>query len=526
MSSPPAPVDAPVADRRGDAGPVAPAPVRGRRRDPLLIGVLAVGVGAAGAGHPSLWFDEAATVSAATRSLPELVALLQHIDAVHGLYYLLMHGWLTLVPVTEFWLRAPSCLAFGVAAAGVVVLCRRFTGRAAALTAGVVFAILPRMTWAAVEARSYAFTAAAAVWLTVLLVAAARRGRTWLWPLYGMGATVSVVLNVYLGLLVAAHGVAVLALSRRLPVVLRWLAAAVIGVGALLGFLDLARTQIGQIAWISPLGGHTVVDVLRDQYFDGSTPFAIAAGAALGASFLLWCARRGQIPTGDRQLAVIAVAWLVVPTAALLVWSAVASPIYYPRYLCFTAPAIAVLLGMAITHVARRPWVVTGVLLAFAAAAAPTYVVAQRGPYKAEGMDYSQIADVVVRHARPGDCLLLDNTTSWKPGPIRPLLAARPSAYRDLVDPGRGRLATETDRLWDGYLPLWTVADRVRQCTVLWTVSQRDPAVPARESGTALAPGPRLAGVPVYQLPRAWGFRIVERWQFNFAQIVESRRPS
>ena len=37
-----------------------------------------------------------------------------------------------------------------------------------AACAGLVFAILPRTTWAGIEARSYAFSALAAVWLTVL----------------------------------------------------------------------------------------------------------------------------------------------------------------------------------------------------------------------------------------------------------------------------------------------------------------------------------------------------------------------
>jgi mannosyltransferase len=95
---------------------------RGRLLDPLAIAVLAAVVGGAAASRPSLWYDEGATISAsASRSLPELWRMLGHIDAVHGLYYLLMHGWFTLVPPTEFWSRVPSCLAVGVAAAGVVV---------------------------------------------------------------------------------------------------------------------------------------------------------------------------------------------------------------------------------------------------------------------------------------------------------------------------------------------------------------------------------------------------------------------
>ena len=111
-------------------------------------------------------------------------------------------------------------------------------------------------------------------------------------------------------------------------------------------------------------------------------------------------------------------------------------------------------------------------------------------------MDYSQVADVVSQHAAPGDCLIMDNTITWKPGPIRPLTAARPSAYEKLVDPGRGQPAGSRNRLWDAHLGIWGVADRVRQCTVLWTVSQRDNTLPDHDNGPSLHPGPRRVARP------------------------------
>jgi len=81
---------------------------------------LAATISAAGASRPSFWFDESATISASSgRSVTELARLLGNTDAVEGLYYLLMHGWFWIFLPTEFWSRAPSCLAVGGAAAGV-----------------------------------------------------------------------------------------------------------------------------------------------------------------------------------------------------------------------------------------------------------------------------------------------------------------------------------------------------------------------------------------------------------------------
>lgn len=494
------------------------------RLDPLAIAVLTAAISAAGASRPSLWFDEAATISASTRSLSELWRLLGHIDAVHGLYYVLMHGWFTILPVTEFWARAPSCLAVGVTGAGIVVLAKQFTGRPAAICAGVAFAILPRTTWAGVEARSYAFTALAAVWLLVLLVMAVRRNRWWAWLTFTATLPVAVILNAFLALVVGVHAVAVASLTPRRSVVARWALSTTAAAVLAAPFLAFTRTQFAQVSWLSPLGPNTVGEVLRDQYFDDSAPFAIVAGVIVVAALVVRGVGAAAFDVGTGRLMLIALAWITLPTAALLLYTQFAAPIYYPRYLCFTTPAMALILGACIAHIARKPVRMAAVLLALVVAAAPNFVLSQRGPYKREGMDYSQIADVLTGHARPGDCLLLDNTTSWKPGPIRPLLAARPAAYRDLVDLGRGARATTTDRLWDGYVPLWLVQDGLRRCTVVWTISERDHTLADHDAGGPLAPGPRLGGVPVYQIPRRMGFRIVERWQFSFAQITRSTR--
>ena len=208
--------------RAGSSGGVVDGPGRARPRggllDPWVIAVLATAISAGWAGRPSLWFDEGATISAsASRTLPELWKLLGHIDAVHGLYYLLMHGWFAIFPPTEFWARFPSCLAIGGAAAGVVVFTRQFAGRATALSAGAIFAVLPRVTWAGIEARSSALSVAAAVWLTVLLVTAVRRNRPRLWLLYGLVLMLSILVSINLLLLVPVYAAMLPLLAPAAP---------------------------------------------------------------------------------------------------------------------------------------------------------------------------------------------------------------------------------------------------------------------------------------------------------------------
>ena len=498
---------------------VVERPVRRVRRwDTVVVGLFAMALSAAWAARPSLWFDEAATISAATRSVPELWQMVHNIDAVHGLYYLLMHGWYVVFPATEFTSRLSSAIAAGVAAAGVVVLGKLISSRTVAVTAGLVFAVLPRVTWAGMETRSYALSMAAAVWLTVFCVRAARRGRPWWWLVYAVLLIGAAVLNVFLILIVPAHAVAVLAYARRPRALVYWAGATVAACAAVIPFLLFTQKQLFQVQWISPLGSATVTGILHEQYFDQSIAAAVAAGAILVAAMIC-----GPLFGAGRpgRLIALTLTWMAAPTVALLVYSVVRHPIYYPRYLSFTVPGFALLLGMCIVTVGRSRAGIAALLVILAAAGVPTYLF-QRGPYAKAYMDYSAVADVIDRYAAPGDCLILDNSTTWAPGPIRPLTAARPAVYQKLRDYGRGLTAVQRNRLWDAHIAVWAWADKMPGCPALWTVTEYDPTMPDHQRGPSLPPGPRLARAMAYQVPSRFGFHVVERWQFSFAQVTKS----
>jgi mannosyltransferase len=508
-----------------ESGPVH---ARGRLLDPWVIAGLAALISGAWACRPSLWFDEGATISAAaSRTLPELWRLLGHIDAVHGLYYLLMHGWFALFPPTEFWSRAPSALAVGAAAAGVVVFTRQFApGRGIAVCAGVVFAILPRTTWAGIEARSYALSVAAAIWLTVLFVGAVRRNRPRLWVGYAAALMVSILLSLNLVLLVLVYAAMLPLLvpkgSRKSPVI-RWAASTAVALGAMAPLIVFAHGQAFQVNWLFPVSWHYAFDIIQRQYFDHSVPFAVLSGVVMVAAIV---ARRlgAPAPAGDmRRLLTICIGWIVLPTAAVVLYSAIGEPMYFPRYLILTTPAMAVLLAICIITVARRPWLIAALVALFTAAAIPDYLFVQRWPYAKEGWDYSQVADVISAHATAGDCLLADNTVPWRPGPIRAVLATRPAAFRSLIDVERGVYGPKVGSLWDGHVAVWLTTAKINKCTTLWTITDYDKSFPDHQVGQSLSPG-TFGRAPAYRFPSYLGFHIVERWQFHYSQVVKSTR--
>lgn len=491
--------------------------------DPLLVGVLAVVIGLGGAACPSFWYDEAATISASYgRSLGELWRMLGNVDAVHGLYYLLMHGWFQIFPPTEFWSRAPSGLAVGGAAAGTVVLGKQFSSRTVAVSSGLICAFLPRTTWAAIEARPYALSMMAAVWLTVLLVAAMRRDGRWIWLSYGVAQVMSVVLDMYLVLLLLAHFVFVCAFRRRQA--LRFAITSLLAGLAVTPFMATAMGQLRQIQWVPTIGYRTFEDVAVQQYFERSTPFTALSALIVATAIVMWRFASATVAKTERQLLILSAAWMAIPTTVIVAWSAFVHPIYTPRYLCFTAPAMALVLGVCTGAVAAKPWVAAGIVSLFAVAAAPNYVRAQRGPYAKYGMDYSQVADLITAQAAPGDCLLVNDTVTFMPAPMRPLMAARPGTYRKLIDLTLWQRATDRNEVFDTNLIPEVVTQPLSHCGVVWIVTQADETMPAHEQGPAIAPGPRYGATPAFAVPRNLGFRLVERWQFNLVQVIKAQR--
>lgn len=519
--------------------------------DAAIVGMLAFLISVAGAGRPSFWDDEAATISASTRTPSEMWNLLTTVDAVHGLYYLFMHGWFAVFPATEFWSRVPSALMIGIAAAGVVTLGRQLSTRSVAVTAGIVFAVLPRTTWAGVEARSYALSMAVAVWLTVLCVVAARKNRVQLWVCYSLSLLVATVLNVFLLLIVCAHLVVVAGLTRSGRTTAAWAVAVALATALAAPFLVFTRMQRSQVDWIWPVGPGTLGQILGDQYFPAvysssdrvtdpkaqqqitaEVVHAMLVAWGLVAPFILTVVVAAIVAVRKRRSAaevagrgaglfvMMAVAWIAVPTLILVLYSVVGEPIYQPHYLAFTAPAMALLIGLSVVVVGRKPRHIAVLVVVLLAAAAANYI-AQRGPYSKFGMDYSHVADLIASQASPGDCLNIDDTAYET---VEPLTSARPGAYEQLRDYGRYRAAVDGNTLYESRLPISVWADRLDTCPAVWTISDRDGTLPHYERGSALPPGPRLASVPTYEITRDRGFRIVERWQFNLIQVAKSTK--
>jgi mannosyltransferase len=447
-----------------------------------LVGLAAAVSSLAFSWNPSFWGDEAASVMSAQRSLPSLFGMLGRVDAVHGLYYLFLHFWIRLVGISEFAVRFPSAIAVGVAAAGTVVLATRFASHRVAIVAGLACVVLPRFTYMGMEARSYAFSTAIAVWLTVLLVALLRsRTRRWpYWAGYALLAAFGVWLFLYLVLLVVAHGAYVILDRQSRQLRGRW---AISTAAALLVAAPLVIVAVAERHQISFLSLHplTPSSVLVQPWF-GNVVVAVVAWSLVVLAVVAALRRRTR---RQSRLTLLALLWLLVPGTVLVGTSLAFLPIYSVRYLSFSTPAAALLIGLGVDALGRRylRWIAVALLVA---SAAPTWVY-QRGEFaKDDGSDWRQVASFIGASAAPGDGVYFDSST--KPSQ-RPRLGMHlyPADYTGLVDVA---LKTPFDKgtwLWDSVIPLSADFARLSSVHTLWVVDMTgSPAQLAGEQGRIL----------------------------------------
>lgn len=365
--------------------------------------VVAFVLGRAGIGARQMWNDEHATWHAATLTWGELFHLLDNIDRVLTLYYVMMHGWVRLAGETPAMLRLPSLVAMACAAGFTALVGQRLFNSHAGLIAGIAFAIMPVVCRYAQEARPYAFAVAAATLATLLLLVALDHPRWPYWLMYAGAVVLTAFLHLVAVVVLAAH---VLLLWLRYQKsdrdVRLWKS---IGAFALiLAFvMPLGQAGSGQssaIEWIK--ADRAAVVTLPVRLFGSYAVAAAFAGMALLAIVTLPSARR-------RRVAVTLLVWALAPPIITYLTFPLLHLFLY-RYLLFTLPAWALLAAggiYGIAHaVSRRSWP----QLLIAAVALPALVLLTLPAHQAARArivpgepDYQAAAQTILADLRPDD---------------------------------------------------------------------------------------------------------------------------
>ncbi|HEY1820108.1 MAG TPA: glycosyltransferase family 39 protein [Trebonia sp.] len=330
-------------------------------------------------GVPQLWRDEFASWSAATRTLPQLWAMVHNIDAVLGVYYLGLHLWMAVFGDSATSMRLPSVIAMAAAAGVVALIGRRLGGKVAGLASGCVFALIPSVSRYAQEARPYAFAMFFAALATLMFLRAMERPSWSRWAIYAIVLAAAGVSNLVALCVCAGHLLIILwdflqrtvriggdgtpDSGRSLPggrlapegapllLLKRFVVAVIVG-GILVSPLVIEghsqqSWQIGGVATphVAELVG--VSGGLWQELFSSLPAAVIVMLLAVLALVAAPDARR-------RSFAVYALAFAIAPVVAVWVISRGPTSYWTFRYMLFSVAGWAIGAGLCISFVAER----------------------------------------------------------------------------------------------------------------------------------------------------------------------------
>ncbi|GII42399.1 glycosyltransferase family 39 protein [Planotetraspora phitsanulokensis] len=442
----------------------------------VIPAVAALVAGVWGVDRGSMWHDEATSFTVARRSLPALWDTLGQIDAVHGLYYLMLHPLLALVSgpdLGEVVLRLPSVLATCVAAAGVAAVAEHTASSWTGLFAGLAYATTPVVSYYAQEGRSYALVTAAVVLATLFLARAVSEPRPRWWVLYGTAVAVGCLLNVFAVFALLAHAVTLLVSRAGRAALLRWVAACAAGLVPVAPLVWVSSAQQGQVGWLTRPGWEAVGELVTRLAGTGAL-LVVTAGLVVLAFLPGRCAEDAAQAAPRLPLLAVAAPLAVLPPAALLAVSQI-KPFYQDRYVLYAVVGLAWLVGAGLAAAGRLsgrlggrrvPGVVVACALlgVTAVLALPSQADVRR--ITSRNDDPAGAARVIREDARPGDAVL------FLPVGRRIVADAYPEDFVAVREVALTRTAAQTGALISQEIPAKRIAAALHDVSRVWTIQR------------------------------------------------------
>ena len=318
------------------------------------LSVLAAVLGSLFLGRHSLWLDEAVSFNIARVPSEGLAAALSR-EANMPLYYLILRGWIALGS-SEATLRSLS-VVFAVATIPVVyVLVARLFDTATATVAGLLLAVNAFFVHYAQEARGYSLLLLLAVLATYLFVRGVQQPSWQVWAAYAVAIALAFHTHNFGLWMPVVHGASLVLLPGGQAPWRAFLAACGGGAVLSLPFARVVAEGAGQdkLAWVPRPRVSDVADVYW-QLAGGDLDMAKLAYLAAGLLGLLAVGR--ALRSAGRSEAWrhgLLLSWLVVPVVGSFLFSVAVTPVFVPRYLIVSLPALVIVAALGLTQLPSR----------------------------------------------------------------------------------------------------------------------------------------------------------------------------
>lgn len=305
-------------------------------------------------GERSLWYDEAYTVGLVDRAFGDFLWRIANWEVNQSAYYLLFAGWFRL-DQGEVFLRLLSG-AFVVATVPLVhLLGKRLFGARAGALAAAFFALNAFVLQWGQQLRGYSMAVFLVTAATLLLVRAVEVPSTRRALAYALVAALAVYTNFFAGLVIAAHALSLVLVTRPRP----WRLVAVAGPTIALAVAPLVAffvTRQGDpLAWVVRPTRDELVTTLAELAGGGADePWVYGAALLLGLVAVAVGVRRRVAPRATWHY-LLPVLWLLGPLGAVIVSTYTVKALLVPRFLIVVVPAAALLAGVGIARIPWRP---------------------------------------------------------------------------------------------------------------------------------------------------------------------------
>ena len=300
------------------------------------------------AGVNELAGDEPFTVYWSMRPWHELFSMLRT-ENNPPLFFVLMHGWIKLVPLDPAWFRVPSAVFSALTVWPLFRLGNRLGGTVAGFTAALLFTFSQHAYAFAHEVRAYPLLVLACTWAVWQLLRLAddqhrhpaQRPASLLWL---VAANVLATWAHYFGwLMIGLEVVLVFTVPALRTARVKLLAAVLLTVLCNLPLLGIlyarAGTSLGQGTWLEPPGWEEPYNMLVRW---SNAPVVAVCFIALITTMLLL--RRERIRS---SALFIPLQWTLLPLVGMFLVSLL-FPVYLDRYLLFASIGFYLLVAMAV----------------------------------------------------------------------------------------------------------------------------------------------------------------------------------
>lgn len=293
----------------------------------------------------------------------------------------------------------------------------------------------------------------------------------------------------------------------------RWTVAAGAAAVVVAPFVLVVSSQAKQVGWIKDISRETFGQVFSTAWFGASDPYAAVIWALMAAGVGVALVRvRQRVPSVRAlfraQTVRVALPLVVVPTAALLVATALGERLYSPKYATLSLPFVAVLVALALTTI--RPKALLAAAVAVLVVLSVPTAVTVKGPEAKQASTWAHAASIISaeRAARPSanEGVVFGSVYRHPTTTAEIIRVSYPDAFAGLTDLAVGTDGADEGVLWNTNGDLaTTIPSRLGDIDTVWYVG-----------GTSRTIRPEVKAVLEEQ-----GFEAVQNWQTGKVIMTE-----